>query len=143
MKSSEEKKQKMLLGKLLGEVYRLQNVLGGIENGADEAKVFALLNGFESVIDEEIVSEMITNEDIENTMKIFDLYWNDTEKLKEFKGFYDIEYDLKEKGINRGKAIRIFTYLKANNQYIDIIEKMDSGHSPIECKRFEISKWYK
>jgi hypothetical protein len=137
-----DKDTKRLLGKLLGEVFRIQKVSPDIACSASDGQIYALLNGFEDAVDEvlERVGE-ISSEKVRIVMDILDPIWQDQDKLKNFKGFYDIENDLKRQGVDRSDAIRILTYLRANHQFTDIIEKMDSSNSPSECRRFEISEW--
>lgn len=137
-----DKDTKRLLGKLLGEVFRIQKASDDIACSASDGQIYALLNGFEDAVDEvlERVGE-ISSEKVRIVMDILDPIWQDQDKLNNFKGFYDIENDLKRQGVDRSDAIRILTYLRANHQFTDIIEKMDSSNSPSECRRFEISEW--
>ena len=133
---------KLLFGKILGEIYRIQNRNGYC--GVGESVIYGLLNGFESVIDEEIERiGHITKSEIRTVIDILDEYHKDEEKFKELTGFYDIEDKLDENGITRWKAIQILTYLKANRQFVDVIAKFNSSNSPVECKRFEIDEWDK
>ncbi len=74
-------------------------------------------------------------------MDVLEPIWADEEKLKNFRGFYDIERELEQRGVHRSDAIAILRYLKANHQFTDVIEKMDSSHSPSECRRFELTEW--
>ena len=39
--------------------------------------------------------------------------------------------------------MQIFTYWKANAKFTPLIEKMNSGNSPIECKTFELNEFEK
>jgi hypothetical protein len=139
-----DKELKVFLGKILGEIYRLQNNSEKIACPAEPSQIFGLLNGFENVIDEELERiGYVSNEEINSVVDVLDEYWKDPEKRKEFKGFYDIEHKLNNRGIDRGKAILILTYFKANNQFVELIDKMNSEHSPTECKNFELDKFEK
>lgn len=137
-----EKDTKLLLGKLLGEVFRIQRSLPGMACASSDAEIYALLNGFDGATDQ-ILESMggITEEKVKAVMDTLDPIWTDEKRLKEFKGFYDIEPDLQRLGVDRSDAISILTYLKANHQFTTIIDKMDSSNSPGECRRFEISEW--
>ncbi len=133
-------KNSVLLGKLLAEVYRLQKKAD--ISTADDAHIYALKNGFESAIENEIErTGFISNAQVKHAMDVLTPYWEDKEKLDSFKGFYDIESKLAAGGVDRTDAIRIFRFLQANGQFTDVLEKMDSSGSPSECRTFEISEW--
>lgn len=137
-----DKDTKRLLGKLLGEVFRVQRSLPNMACASSNAEIYALLNGFEGAVDQ-ILEGMgdISEEKVQAVMDTLDPIWTDPKKLADFRGFYDIERDLEKLGVDRSDAISILTYLKANHQFTEIIDKMDSSHSPSECRRFEISEW--
>lgn len=132
---------KKLLGKILGEVFRLQTA-ARVPCSASERTIYGLLNGFENVTDEvlESIGE-VTNEQISAVMDALEPYDQDPAKLAGFRGFYDIENTLKHNGVDRGDAMRILTYLRANHQYTDIIARMDTSGSPAECRTFEVDEW--
>ncbi|MEN8131689.1 MAG: hypothetical protein ABFS45_16175 [Pseudomonadota bacterium] len=137
-----DKEQKLFLGKMLGEIYRMERANDNVACHVRSAHIYALLNGFEHAIDREL--EMIgyvSKEKLKAVMDVLDPIWADRERLEKFKGFYDIERKLSAKGVDRGDAIAILTYLKANGQFTEIIDKMDSSHSPTECRTFELSDW--
>ncbi len=107
---------------------------------ASDAQIYGLLNGFEGSINEIIErTGDISSEKVQAVMDVLEPIWADEEKLKAFKGYYDIESDLGRRGVNRGDAIAILRYLKANHQFTAIIEKMDSNHSPTECRSFDLT----
>lgn len=143
IKNKYMEKSKLCFGKILGELYRIESNMG-MACPASEATIYGLLNGIESVIDEEINSVgSIPNEKFTAVADVLTPYWNDRQKLAEFKGYYDIEPQLKSKGVNRGEAITVLKYFKANGQFIELIDKMDSSDSPCECRTFELSDWDK
>lgn len=133
---------KRLLGKILGEVFRLQKSSENISCSANDAQIYGLLHGFEGSIDE-IIDQVgfISKEKVQTVMDILDPIWSDKSKLDEFKGFYDIERELQLNGVDRPEAYRILKYLKANGQYSTVIDKMDSSGSPVECRTFELTEW--
>ena len=136
-----DRDNKLFLGKILGEIFRIQRGLENIYCPASDAQVFALLNGFEHVIDEVLERvDYISREKLTAVIDILDSIWSDKEKLAEFNGYYKIEEQLKQKGISRDEAHRIITYLKANHQFTTIIEKMDSSNSPLECRNFDLNE---
>lgn len=133
----------ILLGKILGEIYRLQKNQD-VPCGAEEARIYGLLNGFESVIEEELESiGFVSKEQLSHTVKVLNEIWNDPEEMGSFKGFYDIENDLQRGDVDRSTAMRVLTYLDANNSFSDLISKMDSSDSPSECRTFTLDKWSK
>jgi hypothetical protein len=131
---------KFLFGKILGEIYRIQRRMDACP--VKESTVYGLLNGFESVIDDEISSiGFVSKEDVSAVADVLDEYFLDEKKLEKLKGYYDIEPALERRGISRSKAMIILTYFKLNGQYTNVIEKFNSQHSPVECKTFEPHWW--
>ncbi len=139
----EDQQIKLLLGKILGEIYRIENRSGDkIACPAREAHIYGLLNGFERSIEEELKGiGFISEAKLQAVEDILNEYFVDQEKLKAFKGYYDIERRLEGLGIGRGEAITILTYLYADGRFVKVIDKMDSPDSPVECKKFELSEW--
>jgi hypothetical protein len=137
-----DKQTKILFGKILGEIYRIQRRMESNACPVGESTVYGLLNGFEHVIDEEIERiGFISREEFKNMCNILDEYYFNEEKLKDFKGYYDIEHKLSKVSIDRPTAIKILRYLKANGSYLELIEKMNSEYSPVECRKFDLNEW--
>ena len=131
----------LLLGKLLAEVYRIQRKLE-MPCAAKESTIYALGNGFESIILEHIESiGFVSDTQFTHVLDVLNSIWSDPVKLAAFKGFYDIEEDLKKGGVDRSTAITVLKYLNANGQFHEMIIKMNSLNSPSECKAFELSEW--
>lgn len=136
-----EKQNRLFLAKILGEVYRLQKHNKTACEKSD-ATIFGLLNGFEHVVEEELDSVGFVSQDaVSVVVKVLNRIDEDPDRLKAFKGFYDIEHELKEHGVDRYTASRVLTYLNANHQFQELIGKMDTHGSPSECRTFSISKW--
>lgn len=136
------KKIKKMFGKLLGEIYKLQYYNENIVSKPNEASIYGLLNGIESAIDIELDKiDFVSKEKFEDMIKILDEYYYDDKKLKEFNGYRDIELSLEEKKISRTDAMRILKYLYSDGRYVELIEKMDNDKSPLECRKFDLSKW--
>lgn len=134
---------KVAFGKILGEIYRLQRVQG-LPVAADLGRVYGLLNGIERAIDEEFESVGFVSEaQVAHAQTVLDEYFYDSAKLDAFKGFYDVEGQLEAGGVSRDDAISIFKYFLASRSYVELIERMDSKHSPIECKNFSLDEWSK
>jgi hypothetical protein len=134
--------EKIMFGKILGEIYRIQSRKGYCYVG--KGTVYGLLNGFESVIDEEIERiGHVTNEELRAVVNVLNEYHKDQSKFNALSGYYDIEDTLDELEISRSKAITILTYLYANRRFTDVIDKFDSQNSPTECRTFELDEWDK
>lgn len=130
---------KLLFGKILGEIYRVQNRNGYCP--VSEGRLYGLLNGIEWAIDEEISSiSPVSKEDLKKASDVLDKYWRDLEKVT---GYYSLEDDFDAAGLDRGKMIKILTYFKAERRYTNLIEKFDSSDSPVECKTFDLDDWNK
>lgn len=134
--------QKLLFGKILGEIYRLQKRTSDNACFVSNSTIYGLLNGVERIVDNEIKSiGYVTREEETVLVDILDEYFNDQEKLENFTGYYEIEDKLKSNGIDRSKAKTIITLLNLENRFTDVIKKMDSSGSPSECRRFDPKDW--
>ncbi|HGH7178533.1 TPA: hypothetical protein ACJMKL_000673 [Bacillus luti] len=128
---------KFLFGKILGEIYRIQNRNG--YSPVSEGRIYGLLNGVETAIDEEISNlDFVTKEELNTAADILDKYWGNPANLEKVTGYYDLEDDFDAAGLSRGKMMKILTYFNSNRQYTDLISKFDSSNSPTECRSFEI-----
>ncbi len=135
-----DKDTKRLLGKLLGEVFRIQRA-SKIPCSASDEQIYGLLNGFEESVDDVLIElGDISSAKVESVTNVLEI-WSDPQKLNSFSGFYDIEKELMRLDVSRSDAIRILKYLKASDRFTDVIDKMNSSNSPGECKRFEVSEW--
>lgn len=134
-------KQTLLLCRLLGEQYRTQKKLG-LSVPASKGQIYGLINGFERAIKDELEGlGEITGEQIKAVADILDEYFMDDAKLASFKGFYDIERKLQQRGVDRGQAMQIIKYFHADGKFDRVIKKMDSSDSPSECRTFELYDW--
>jgi hypothetical protein len=136
-----EKENKLLLGKLLGEVYRLQKK-ANIPVGSSVGQIYGLLHGFEHAIDHEL--EMmgdVSQAQFEAVGNILDKIYVDEERMKAFKGFYELETKFSAVGIDRGQANKILRYYYAEGRFEDLIDKMDTSDSPTESRTFKLSEW--
>jgi len=138
-----EKESRVLFGKILGEIYRFQRASDVVVCPASQGRIYALLNGFEGAVERELeVVETISDTQVKAVTDILLVVWQDKNRLNHFKGYYDLEADLQRRNISREQAIKIFTYLKANHQFVDLIERMNGSHSPSECKNFDLDEQY-
>jgi len=138
-----EQQNRLLLAKIIGELYRMQ-LRTSIPCQARDARIYGLLKGFEQVIDEELEHiGFVSKKQVDHVINVLKPFWKDPEKLSKFKGFYDIEDALETGGVDRMTAAKILTYLNADMRFKEVIAKMDSSDSPVECKTFELDDWYK
>lgn len=136
-----EMQNRLLLAKLLGEIYRIQKH-SGMPCAAADAQIYGLLQGFEDVVAEELERiGYVSKDQLSFVIDVLDPIDRDAERLNAFKGFYDIEAELQKGGVDRVAAIRILTYLNANSQFTALIAKMDSSNSPHECRTFNLGLW--
>lgn len=136
-----ETQNKLFLAKILGEIYRLQRH-SGLPCPAEDAQIYGLLKGFEDVVDEELNRVgFISKAQLSHVIDVLNPIDRDPQKASAFNGFYAIEDELLKGGIDRSAAIRILTYLNANDQFSALIAKMNSSNSPVECKTFELNEW--
>jgi hypothetical protein len=137
-----EKEQKQFLGKILGEIYRLQMHTNEMACGATKQRIFGLLHGIEEAIDEELETiGWVSNVDIQRVTDALEKFYPEDEKIAKFKGFYDIESGLRSLGLSRGQISQVIKYFKAGECYLELIEKMDSTNSPSECRKFRESEF--
>jgi hypothetical protein len=139
-----DKDIKILLGKILGEIYRIEKRTD-TACPAINAHIYGLLNGFEYEIEEELNTiGFISKEQVDVVTDLLDGIWNDAIKLENLKGFYDIENELSQKGVSRAAAMKIFRYLNAENRYEDLIIKIQhSTMSPSELKHLDLDEFDK
>jgi hypothetical protein len=131
---------KLLFGKLLGEIYRIQRKLQITD--VSDATIHGLLNGMESHIDNQIPIP-ITKDKEEKLTQVLDEYFKDPKKLEDIKGYYDIEDHMEKLGceIDRMEAHEIIKNLKAQGRFERVIKKFDSTGSPDECRTFEMDNF--
>ena len=138
-----EKESRLLFGKILGEIYRFQRASDVVVCPASQGRIYALLNGFEGALERELeVMGCISDQQVKAVTDSLLAVWQDKNRLNHFKGYYDLENELQRRNISREEAIKILTYLKANHQFVELIEKMNSPHSPSECKCFDLDELY-
>jgi len=139
MSNDQPPEWKRMWGKLLGEVYRLQHKMK-LDCDAAPEQIFALLNGFENAIEDELNNlGYIPRHLLESAETILLDYENNPARLKELAGYYTIESDFEAIGIDRTQARRLFTYWKAQGAFENVIAKLEgSEHSPAELKAFKL-----
>ena len=143
-----ERENKLLMGRVLGELFRIQRKLD-MPCAVGDEEIYGLIAGIEPAIDEvvnprEAVDEALVRE----VAAALDYFFNDPQRLKEFSGYYDLERQLQQRGFidahgKRGWIIKILDWFAADGRYQALIDKMDSPNSPIECKTFGPNEYEK
>ena len=103
--------------------------------------LYGLMAGIESVINQQIPFDHAENQyDVsENQFNaVCEILNRYVDNPQELTGFYDIEGELRDRGVSRPVASVILTYLKSRGSYLDVINRMDSDNSPLECREFNI-----
>jgi hypothetical protein len=130
---------KQILARTLGEVYRIQQHLG-VNTPVSDGVVYGLLNGVEDAVLRILQKDPLTKAESDAAEEFLDKkFYRDSDSMANLKGFYDIEQDLAGLGVDRSKAIALFTYVYNDHRFGEIVEKLNSGYSPVECKTFELS----
>lgn len=131
-----DKELKYMFGRLLGEVYKIQNIVSGSEYNP-KSTIYGLINGLEVVIDEELEKAEFVSSDFYKTLSTaLNEINEDPKRRNEFKGYYDIENTLGWQHEQRGKASVVLTYMKSTGRFVELINKMDSADSPDEMRDF-------
>lgn len=131
---------KLLFGKILGEIYKTQQMIAGDEKPS--ARTYGLMNGIEDAIDLEFRDlELISNEKFRMISDVLYEIFDDEKKVEEFYGYYQIEPKLKQYGIQRWEAIKVLKYMNENHMYTNLIEKMDSSGSPSELRNLKVTNY--
>ncbi len=131
-----------LLARLLGETFRVQKQLE-MAVSVDDGTIYGLIHGVEAALDSIRGDRWISNERFSKAEKVLSSVFDDREKLAKFKGFYDLERDWQNAGLDRTDAIILLTYFYNSGKFVDLINKMNSKYSPIECKTFELDEYDK
>lgn len=118
-----EENLKLLLAKMLGEVYRTQKEQNICQ--VSEATIFGLLNGFEETIDEQLGRmELITNEEVEKVAAYFAPYDSSEKTINDIPNYKFVEINFEREGVPAEKFQAIVKYLYAKNRFTAEIDKM-------------------
>ncbi|WP_281976056.1 hypothetical protein [Halobacillus litoralis] len=118
-----EQEQKLVLGKILGETYRLQKEQGICQE--TDATIFGLLNGFEETLNAQMTNlGIITVDEVEKVADYFSTYWKGEEKLDDLPSYKTVQMSMERHGIREHKFGQILKYLYACNRFTVEIEKL-------------------
>ena len=131
-----DRDNKILLGKILGEIYHFQKE-SGVNRKVDDGRVFGLLNGIEACINDELAEiGWVSQEECDKIMGVLNRIYSDKERMESITGYYDIEEEFNELGIKRWQVVRVMKYCQAEGKYFKLLKKMDTQNSPEECREF-------
>lgn len=113
---------KLVLGKMLGEVYRIQRAQGICQ--ISDSRIFGLLNGIEEEVEAEINGlESISKSQVEVVRDYLTPYYNKEIDLEELPSFLHARLELEREGISHSDLIIILKYLKSKNSYVEEIDR--------------------
>lgn len=139
-----DQETKVIFGKILGEIYRLQKFFSfrNATHSVSNTRIYGLLNGIEREINLEIQEVgFISEEKVLAVETILIEYLKDKNKLENFKGYQDLEEQFKQKNIEKSTAITILKYLYTQSRFSPLIEQLDSTNSPIEFQNIELDEY--
>ncbi len=142
MQNQNELWVKCALGRVLGEILRLEKRIDPEMVQCSDADIYGLINGLENVTERffpdtnNLNSVIVTKEDYTLVCDVLDEFYDNPDS---FKGCYDIEDKLGER-YDRTKTLKIITHLNLDGAYDNLISKMDSSGSPTELRTFDVSK---
>ena len=135
------KVNKILLGKILGEVYRLQKCTFCLPCLASDGRIYGLLNGIEREVDLELEEVgFVSDEKLEAAERILEEYF-DERKLEEIKSYGELEKKLSQNNIDKKSAVIILKYLYTQECFAKVIEKIDSIDLPIEFQNLNLDEY--
>ena len=128
-----DRDSQLFLGQILGQVFRVQKRLGMAVPVSDQ-EIYGLVSRIENVSHELLEqTTTVSLADLAAVREVLDSYYPTEEKAEKFKGFYDIERVL-GKG-RRVEILKALRYLNAGGEYEELMAKIDSEHSPSECRK--------
>ncbi len=110
---------KMFLGKVLGEVYKLQYNLNPDNCTVGPERIYGLINGIENAVQAELPTDFINMQEIRQIEDILHPYLYEGKPKPSFLG---LKVEAEKEMIDEGKLITILTYLKANGQFSNLIQ---------------------
>lgn len=104
-----------------------------------EGSLYGAINNIDihalGLIDENKISK----DKIQTMREILTPIYNDAKRLKQFKGYYDIEHEIEKRGISRGEARVILKYFRGDGNFKELIDKMKGPDSPTEMTSLEVT----
>ena len=134
-------KNNYAFGKILGEMYRIQNKLN-MPCPASDAHIYGLLNGFEEAIEYEFKENIITSSEVNDVCDVLDEIWKDKAKMD---GRYAASHPSRFRvirnrenlgvGLSRNEGIRA-----ASGEYIGFADNDDSTDPDMFRSLYEKAK---
>lgn len=132
--------ESILLGKILGEIYRLQRN-ADMPCCASDEDVYGLLNGFENVVEEQL--GRVTKNQFKVFEKLIQKFDVPEDERKEPRGFYAVEKQLAADGVDRATVIKLLRYYKATGHCDHIVQEFDTSNSPGELRNIRVAEYDK
>jgi hypothetical protein len=126
--------QRRMFSVMMAEIFRIQKELK-VPHCPSDATIYGLRNGIQEEFDRLVPQTGVETTTLTKVSKILGKYVSNPETLK---GFYEIESELSDAGVDRSDSIRIFTYLQARREFVDVLSRLDSQDSPSECRTFDL-----
>lgn len=105
----------LTLGKVLGELYEIQNQQG--ISKVDNGHIYGLLHGFEEALKKEFENlNFISQEEVEAVSQYFSSYIEARTETDELPPFDSIRSQMKKQGIDQERLITILRYLNASDR---------------------------
>ena len=119
-----QKEQKQLLGKILGEVYKMHD-RRGLHYPASKATIYGLTHGMETIIDDELDRiGWVSSEAMQAIMAIFASISDNPTKLAAFEGYADISDRLAAAKISKETLITVVKYMQADFMYPEMVHRI-------------------
>lgn len=129
-----EKELKLALGKILGEVYRLQIQAEPNIASTSGATAYGLINGFEETINEQLENlKEITSIDVQKVRGVLQPIFDDpNRRISGSYEFKQLKYDevwqqANSKGIEEAKFTIVLNYFMANDEYVGLLKAIEDG----------------
>lgn len=117
-----ERDVQLALGKILGEIYRVQKEQGICE--VSDARIMGLLNGFQQALESELEDlDYFSNEEVNVVADYLKPYWTGEKAMSELPTLVEARLELERKGVSHGRLLTILEYLHANGRYTTEIKK--------------------
>ena len=126
-----------LLARILGEIFRLQRKLG-VPVPVNSGTVYGLLNGVGAALEAVVGDRWYDSDRVHEATAVLSKVLYNRRQLELFEGFCDLEPAWQEARFDRADAIVLLTYLYNRGLFVELIDKMDSDRSPMECRTFQL-----
>ena len=130
---------KLMLGHLLGQLLRLQEMVKPGSSGMDEATRYKLIMGFEDEVEQHFgrTALYVSRESCAKSAAILSKIWRDPQ-LREGVNQFMVKDRLRRAGIKEGDDHIILTALRLEDRFADVFERIDPDLKHYQPSEFEI-----